>query len=209
MDNLTKETIKAYKDTAIAYIKNSFSFMLGQHMKIFYKYCKQGGLVLDLACGPGASAKILTEAKYKVIGVDLCSVFLEEAKKRVPKAKFLDMDIRKLEFPDNKFDAVFARGSHVHLQRKEVLPSLREAHRVLKKGGLFYFAVKLGKDEDNDGWFTDARYDNVKKWFLYFSNGEIKKLVVKAGFEVKEELIAMHEIKHDTHEWINIYAIKK
>ena len=58
---------------------------------------KNGGRrILDLGCGSGFQSKQLFEAGLEVVGLDLSLGMIHEAKKRVPKAKFVVGDITKM-----------------------------------------------------------------------------------------------------------------
>src|SRR5262249_54099196 len=57
-----------------------------------------GGLVVDLGCGSGIWARILTNAGYDVLGVDYSAAMIALARRHAPKAKFchgsyLDADL--------------------------------------------------------------------------------------------------------------------
>jgi SAM-dependent methyltransferase len=47
------------------------------------------GVVVDLGCGSGITARLLCDAGYKVVGIDLSSSLVEMARIRVPEAEFL------------------------------------------------------------------------------------------------------------------------
>src|SRR4030042_4038993 len=63
-----------------------------------------GSKVLDLGCGSGIQSKQLFEAGLKVVGLDLSSKMISQAKKRVPEAKFIVGDMTKMEFIKEEFD---------------------------------------------------------------------------------------------------------
>lgn len=56
-------------------------------------------------------------------------------------AKFVQADICEMPFPDNYADVAEAHQTLEHLNFDRVIPAFREIHRVLKKGGIFYFDV--------------------------------------------------------------------
>jgi SAM-dependent methyltransferase len=63
-------------------------------------------LILDACCGRGRHASLLAENGYLINGIDLNSSALKLAKKRVPQATFIRMDIRHLDALRTDFDGI-------------------------------------------------------------------------------------------------------
>jgi ubiquinone/menaquinone biosynthesis C-methylase UbiE len=98
-------------------------------------------VVLDMGCGFGDHAKILSRQNPKnIIGFDKSSEMVRLARMSNPKYQFevADMD-RKLHYPKDTFDIVFSSLA-VHYV-KNLVQLFSEVHRVLKKGGLFIFST--------------------------------------------------------------------
>jgi SAM-dependent methyltransferase len=96
------------------------------------------GLVVDLACGPGAWALELTKQGYDVLGVDLSPAMIRLARKRAPRARFLCASITQVRLP--KCDAITGLGEPFnYLRASEVRRVLRNAYRALRPGGVLAF----------------------------------------------------------------------
>src|SRR3990172_1783063 len=93
--------------------------------------------VLDLGCGMGKDVKLFGDLGFEAVGVDGSSGMIAEAKKRYPKQRFLIMDVRNLEFPDGNFNLVWSWSVLTHLEIEDKKRSLSQAHKVLKKSGIF------------------------------------------------------------------------
>ncbi|WP_285570474.1 bifunctional 2-polyprenyl-6-hydroxyphenol methylase/3-demethylubiquinol 3-O-methyltransferase UbiG [Geothrix limicola] len=95
--------------------------------------------ILDVACGAGFLSNPLAQAGHEVTGIDLSLSSLEVAKRHdhTRSVTYLPMDARCLSFPDARFDVVCMMDFLEHLPEKEEV--LREASRVLKPGGWFFF----------------------------------------------------------------------
>jgi len=100
--------------------------------KIF-KYIKKGSKILEVGCGVGQVSNFLVEKEYDVTGVDISSLFINEAKKH-GKAKFYAGDSTKLPFKDKSFDAVISAETLEHIPNPR--KALYEMSRVLRKGGI-------------------------------------------------------------------------
>jgi len=95
--------------------------------------------VLDVACGAGFLANPLAAAGHRVTGIDLSGESLAVARGHDPTGTvaYLPMDARSLAFPDGHFDVVCMMDFLEHLEERDAV--IREAARVLKPGGWFYF----------------------------------------------------------------------
>src|SRR5262245_53172071 len=59
-----------------------------------------GGLIIDLGCGGGLWARRLTDAGYRVAGIDISSDMIALARKRVPEGSFRTSSFLDVDFPD-------------------------------------------------------------------------------------------------------------
>jgi len=100
-----------------------------------------GDRVLDVACGPGSTSRLLAGRGAIVVGIDHDPAVLEIARRgpQHPAVTHLDVDARgPLPFPDASFDTV-------HLADFYDLGPLAEIRRVLRPGGrLIVRATNLG-----------------------------------------------------------------
>lgn len=108
---------------------------------------KKRSLIMDIGGGPGLYASWLAELGHSVYLVDPVAKHIDQANKRATGLtypfKTLLAEAQNLSFPDHTADAVILHGPLYHLQqKKERLRALREARRILKKGGcLLGFAI--------------------------------------------------------------------
>jgi ubiquinone/menaquinone biosynthesis C-methylase UbiE len=98
--------------------------------------------VLDIGSGLGGVAIYLAKKfDLSVVGIDINSTMIAEAKQRIPKnlsdkiSFHVYNDIAKLPFPDRHFDVVYSKGVLTHVQDK--LPLFREVARIIKPNGKF------------------------------------------------------------------------
>jgi 2-polyprenyl-6-hydroxyphenyl methylase/3-demethylubiquinone-9 3-methyltransferase len=85
---------------------------------------------LDIACGDGLTADALTRLGADVSAIDLTN------KRFVGSCKFQEMDAGAMRFADESFDVAYTFDAFEHFSNPDAV--LREAHRILKPGGLFY-----------------------------------------------------------------------
>ncbi|HET8872051.1 MAG TPA: class I SAM-dependent methyltransferase [Gaiellaceae bacterium] len=94
---------------------------------------------LDVGTGTGAGARTIRERfpTADVVGVDVSSGMLAEARRLVPDVTFVEGDAAKLPFDDASFDL----AAHSNM-----IPFLDETARVLRPGGWTLFAFSSGPE---------------------------------------------------------------
>ena len=139
--------------------------------------------LLDIGCGTGHLISILSKnKKADYIGLDLSSEMVSVAnKKKIKYAKFVEGKADNLPFDKKSFDIVTCSESFHHYIDSD--KAMREAYRVLKKGGYYILADK------DVGWFVwyhnfyNRRFKNTGD--CNFSNlKRAKRLINKNGFKL-------------------------
>jgi SAM-dependent methyltransferase len=103
------------------------------------------GVIVDLGCGSGISARALADSGYEVVGVDISPAMIELARQRVPEATFHVQSFA--EFPMPACRAVTALGEVFNYQfdPKNSLRTLRRVYQgvfdALTPQGLLVFDV--------------------------------------------------------------------
>ena len=172
----------------------------------FAKQVKKTGRrrVLDCGCGSGVQSKLLFKKGLEVVGLDLSPRMINEAKKRVPEAKFVVGDMTKMELAMGSFAGVYARASLLHIPKRLVAKVLRSIHKILKSNGIFYLAVKEGKGESE---VEDERHGRkVKRFFSFFQKQEIIDLLENAGFRIED--LTFYQRENGMTKWIKIFSKK-
>jgi SAM-dependent methyltransferase len=131
------------------------------------KSLHRGAEVLDLCCGTGQLAQILTENGLKVTGIDISAGQLHYARKNAPEARFIKADARSFKL-SGKFDAVFCTFDALNhiLRLEEIQLVFNNVSRCLKSGGVFIFDLNTIK-EFLSHW--DDRQSNTEKPGYYYA----------------------------------------
>lgn len=144
-----------------------------------------GGAVLDLGCGSGIPvARSLTEAGYRVTGVDISEVQIRRARELVPQAEFVLADVMAVEFSPDSFAAVLSFFALIHLPLEDQLPLLERVASWLRPGGLFvattgYWAW-TGTEEN---WLGGG----APMWWSHADVGTYRSWIGQAGLSIERE----------------------
>lgn len=109
-----------------------------------------GKHVVDIGCGGGALVRALATRGAQVTGVEISEEQLAPAlagDDGSSGARYLIGRAQRLPLEDGSVDAaVFMRTLH-HVPTADLLGALREAHRVVRTGGLVYVAEPLAEGD--------------------------------------------------------------
>jgi SAM-dependent methyltransferase len=143
---------------------------------------------LEIGCGAGRYAlHVAGTVGCRIVGLDISSSGITIARQLArtqhlaSRASFEQCDVSKrLFFPDQTFDAVFANDVLCHVPER--LQMLREQWRVLKAGGrmLFSDALIIAGIVSHREIMTRSSIG----YYLFSSPGENERLIESAGFQL-------------------------
>lgn len=116
-------------------------------LTVFMQHLPKNPLVLDLGCGTGGESKRLFELGAQVTGIDFSEKSLDYAKRNVPDASFILMDILKMDFQDGTYDGVVEAGVLFHFTSIEQDKILSKIYSILKPSGIFLSYYPAGEFE--------------------------------------------------------------
>jgi SAM-dependent methyltransferase len=127
---------------------DSLPYMFSFTLAVTALDCKVGDLILDFACGTGWISEWLKRLGYQTVSIDISTVLLGFAKKRMAcdsrinlddfPAHFVACDSEKLPFKAETFDGIICMNSLHHM--RDYLIIFNEMYRVLKGNGRAAFS---------------------------------------------------------------------
>ena len=168
-------TLDVYDLRAGEYAKVTASEGPDETLRVFMAGLPAGGRVLDLGCGPGASARWMAEAGLQVEAWDASEgmVRLAQAQSGVV-ARLASFDDLAGE-ANGRFDAVWANFSLLHAPRDAMPGHLAALCRALKPGGLLHVGLKEGEG---------SRRDTLGRFYTYWTVPELTALLEDLGMTV-------------------------
>jgi len=156
---------------------------------------RNDGLVLETAAGTGLATRRIRDAIHpniRIVATDLNADMLELAKTKFESQEnieFQTANAQELPFKDSVFDAVICQFSLMFFPDK--LAALKEAARVLKPAGEFYFNIwdsfehnEFVRTTHNEiaASFPENPPDFFSTPYGYFEIDTVKNLLGMAGF---------------------------
>lgn len=191
MRYLTAEELKnSHKDEAHTILENCDGQIVRFHsgISIFQNWHNKllngnkEAKILDLGTGSGGFAKQLKEIGCtNLYGTDIDDYRQADVKSLYREFKPADLSSDRLPWPDNTFDIVTAWCVLPHLENP--FYCVREINRVLKKGGLFLFAVPHLTSKSSIDYFRKHKnfghYRPTNNHLILFTDAIIQKAVLK------------------------------
>jgi malonyl-CoA O-methyltransferase len=202
--NVVAETLAAYQRWAPLYAPVAHNPLMRaeQQAMLLYRPEVAGLRVLDLACGQGRYAQLLTQAQAgEVIALDFCMPMLTQ----VPSGSRVCASMMQLPFAADTFDVVISGLALGHATG--VYPWMTEIARVLRSGGTLLYSdfhpdaaraglIRSFKDTDNETCFVPhAEYSVDAQIDAADSAGLRVEVVheVRVGIELREQFAKCEE----------------
>ncbi len=152
--------------------------------------------VIDIGCGGGYASEHMAKMGMQVTGVDPSEASIRAAREHA-LATGLEIDYRlgageSLPMEDNSCDIAFCCDVLEHVD--DVQQVLKEIHRVVKPGGVFFFdtinrtafswlvMIKLAQDIP----LTRFMPRNTHVWHMFIKPKELNDFLLKAGFSPRD-----------------------
>jgi ubiquinone/menaquinone biosynthesis C-methylase UbiE len=159
------EPTPMYQDLAVYYDRiysgKDYRAETAQVVSLARKFGRsRGRRWLDVACGTGRHLEFLRR-RYEVTGVDLSRPMLREARRRLPKVRLLQGDMRSLDLGE-RFDVVSCLFSAIGYLRTEadLARAFRAFARHLVPGGVALVAPWIAPAEFRPGHVSLDVYED-------------------------------------------------
>ena len=193
-----KLAINTYNKYASIYAEHTRNKLLQFQLIKFESLLPKKGKVLDVGCGCGRDSAYLQEDGFQVSSVDISEGMIKEAKKLGINA--VKGDILKM-VSNEEFDGVWCMATLADIPKSESKKFIKKLNESLKKEGILYLAVKEGEGEE---LIEKEIYDNSPRFYAFYKQEELEKLLQENGFEVLESTVSNDE----GTSWVEVFAKK-
>ncbi len=202
MKESMKEALQFYDKYSKVYADYTFDKLMQFQLNEFISKLPKNAKVLDIGCGSGRDSHYFHDYGLEVTAIDSSESMLKEAKSRAQGVTLKKMDMKKLTLSKESFDGVWIMATLTTVEKKEALPTLKEAAKVLKKNGILYVAVQEGEGEIIK---NNPKYGNVPKFYAYYQQKEMEDLIKQAGFAILKSTV--EEDSSTNKKWVEIFAM--
>lgn len=143
--------------------------------------------VLEVACGNGnTSIWLARETGCEVVGIDLCSNYIDNARVKASDYPSLRLSFQKesatnLPFRDRSFTHAWSQAALYHIP--DLSTALAEAYRVLEDGGIFLFDDLVTPIPEVSEMARQYVYDRLR-FEPTFSSQAYREQLEQLGFTV-------------------------
>lgn len=158
--------------------------------------------LFNVAFGPAPFLFDLSGGSSNVIGIDISSEVVGEAKRRaryqgIDASTYLCCDVRHIPLQENSIDLVISDSTLDHFPcETDIVDALEELRRVLRVGGTLILTI------DNKGNLTYPPYLLVRLWMRFglapyfigktLSPTKLRRALEEIGFAVEESTAILH-----------------
>ncbi len=154
----------------------------GPQLRRLLDLLPRGGNLLEIGCGGGQPVTKALAKLGTVTGVDISSVQIGQARRRLPGIRFIVGDIMAQQFQPSSFDAVVSVYTFFHLPREEHRALLERIAGWLRPGG---FLLATVADFDHAG-YTELDFFGATMYWSHFGPEWYVSVLQELGFVILE-----------------------
>jgi SAM-dependent methyltransferase len=133
--------------------------------------------ILELGCGGGRDSEVLVAGGHRLVGIDLSSAAIAQARRRVPAGEFHCQDIQA-PWPVERAGVIVASLSLHYFPWVDTVVLVERIRRTLEPGGLLLCRL----NSTNDHHYGASGHPAIAENF-YLVDGELKRFFDRAAID--------------------------
>jgi ubiquinone/menaquinone biosynthesis C-methylase UbiE len=154
-----------------------------------------GRSALELCCGTGMVGRQFAATSWNICGIDLTRAMAEEANRFYP---CICSPAEEIPFLDEAFDVVVLRQAYFLLEDGQKV--LKQAHRVLKPGGLFIFSQTVPFSTEDRPWLEHIHRYKQAQMKEFFTEESLRGHLEQEYFQV--ETVRRLSVRENITRWM-------
>ncbi len=191
------KTINYYDQSAKEWSEKHWGgTMFDPEMQLLFKLLPKGR-ILEIGSGHGEdAAKLINHYGIEnYIGCEPAKRLLKIAKKKNPKANFINISVYELADLNQKFDGFWISATIIHIPKDKLDKVFKNVHNVIRKGGIGFLSIMEG--------FADMEESRPGRHYSLWMADEFEKELIGANFNI----IKKRRIKTSASPWLT-YLLK-
>jgi SAM-dependent methyltransferase len=184
-----------YRANAQSYFDRTFSLSMDHLYRPFLEAVGARGRILDVGSGSGRDVKAFRALGYEAFGIEASPELAQLASSHV--GPYFTVARVESFVTNERFDAIWACASLLHLPRAELYGTIRRLRGLLRPGGVFFATVQTGT---GDLVQADGRR------YTYYSAAEFEDAVSESGLQVQRAWESRDVMRPNGPRWINVIA---
>jgi len=191
---LSKESAEIYEHQVEILFKGTADSMRRRMVSMLKDEPTVGTRFLELGSGVGSATEFMAFAfpAAEITCLDLSETYLQKAKdnlKAYPNINFIRGAAENLDFKDNTFDVVFSTYLMHELPANIRQEVIKEAHRVLRKGGHLLLAdsTQIGDRASLNWLIKDFPRNFHEPYYMNYIKQPLEGILEDSGFELRNK----------------------
>lgn len=153
--------------------------------------------LLEIGAGTGQAAHFFKSAGLEIICTDLSPEMVRLCREKGLEA--FEMDFLRLDFPDGRFDGLFAQNCLLHVPKADFADGLQEIRRVVRPGGLIFIVMHGGRSFEG---VREEDFYEPKRFYALYADDELRRILERFFQILSFQVIAREEESGDSHQAI-------
>lgn len=184
-----------YRENAQVYFDRTFNLPMDHLYRPFLDVVGERGRILDVGSGSGRDVKAFRALGYEAVGIEASPELAALATHHV--GPYFTVARVESFVTNDRFDAVWACASLLHLARAELYGTIRRLRGLLRPGGVFFATVQVGAGEQ-------VQLDGRR--YTYYSAPEFEDAIIEGGLQILRSWQSNDVMRPNGPRWINIIA---